>query len=68
MLYRYYKLKLYFIMPICQRCGKDSGIFYTVSLEIINQQSQETVYDDFKDFCQNCANLINTIYRESFGQ
>jgi hypothetical protein len=55
-------------MPICQRCGKGAGIFYTVSLKIINQQSQETVYDDFKDFCQNCANLINTIYRESFEQ
>ena len=55
-------------MPNCQRCRKDSGIFYTVSLEIINQQSQDTVYNDFKDFCQNCANLINTIYRETFGQ
>ena len=55
-------------MPICQRCGKDSGIFYTVSLEIINQQSQDTVYNDSKDFCQNCTNLINTIYRETFGQ
>ena len=55
-------------MPICQRCIKDSGIFYTVSLKIIDQQSQDTVYNDFKDFCQYCANLVNTIYRETFGQ
>jgi hypothetical protein len=57
---------LYFIVPICQRCRKDSGIFYTVALEIINQYSQDTVYNDMKDFCQDCANLINAIYRETF--
>ena len=48
-------------MPICQRCAKDSDNIYTVSLRIINQQSQDTVYNDSKDFCQYCTNLINTI-------
>ena len=61
-------MSLYFRMPICQRCGKDSGIFYTVLLEIINQQSQDTVYNDFKDFCQKCAILLNAIYREAIRQ
>ena len=55
-------------MPICQRCAKDSDNIYTVSHRIINQQSQDTVYNDSKDFCQYCANLINTIYRETFEQ
>jgi hypothetical protein len=48
--------------------GIRSRIFYTVSLEIINQQSQETVYNDFKDFCQKCAILLNAIYREAIRQ
>jgi len=47
---------------------KDSGIYYTVSLNIINLQSQDRVYNDFKDFCQYGTNILNTIYSETFGQ
>jgi hypothetical protein len=44
--------------------GKDPGIYYTVLLIIINLQSQDIVYNDFKDFCQYGAHIVNTIYRE----
>jgi hypothetical protein len=43
-------------------------VFFIPFHSKLNQQSQETVYNDFKDFCQKCAILLNAIYREAIGQ